>query len=344
MKPPSLIERVYAFCNSNWERGKKFIVNHFTDENTPEATIYRLIKRWESGIPSSRKPGSGRPAKIMTRKNIERLKDCVNDQTGVATRELGQKFKCDHSYIVKTLKNKTDIRYRKRIKVPFRTEAQKEVCQPRCRRILLKNRHREVIMDDESYFTLSNSDKNSNAGFWTNDVQSTPDEVKFKTKQKYEQKAMLWIAISPRGISQPFLVPSGLAVNQHIYLKECIIKRLIPFIKKYHSDDNYVFWPDLASSHYAKSVISHLREEKVNFVEKEDNPPCVPELRPIENFFSILKGIVYKKGWEAQSVDQLKKRIKYCLKKVDLDLVHRMFSDVPSKLDRARRNGIPKPI
>jgi hypothetical protein len=37
-----------------------------------------------------------------------------------------------------------------------------------------------------------------------------------------------------------------------------------------------VFWPDLASAHYAKTMIAYLREKKVNFVEKSDNPPNVP--------------------------------------------------------------------
>uniref|UniRef100_A0A915ITQ1 SNF2 N-terminal domain-containing protein n=1 Tax=Romanomermis culicivorax TaxID=13658 RepID=A0A915ITQ1_ROMCU len=53
---------------------------------------------------------------------------------------------------------------------------------------------------------------------------------------------------------------------------DCIIKRLIPFIEKYHSDNNYVFWPDLASSH-AKPAVSHLRENGIIFVDKSDNPP-----------------------------------------------------------------------
>src|SRR5690349_10746949 len=97
-------------------------------------------------------------------------------------------------------------------------------------------------------------------------------------KKKFESKLLIWLAISPRGISHLFITPSGLAIDQHIYLNECIKKRLIPFLQEYHSDDNYVFWPDLASLHYAKSVIAHLTEQNATFVEKTDNLPCVPEL------------------------------------------------------------------
>ena len=98
---------------------------------------------------------------------------------------------------------------------------------------------------------------------------------------------LVWLVISSRGISTPYFVPSGLAVKQNVYLKECIIKRLMPFIKKHLLEGNFVFWPDLASAYYAKS-------KNITFVQKADNPPAVPELRPVENFWSILKGIVHK--------------------------------------------------
>ena len=95
---------------------------------------------------------------------------------------------------------------------------------------------------------------------------------------------LVWICLSAKGISSVYYVPSGQAINQEVYLKNCIKKRLIPFINAHHSDGNYVFWPDLASSHYAKSVVNYLNEEKVNFVQKFENAQNIPEARPIEDF------------------------------------------------------------
>ena len=68
-----------------------------------------------------------------------------------------------------------------------------------------------------------------------------------------------------------------MAANQEVYLNECIIKQLIPFINEHHRDDNYVFWPDLASSHYAKSVTDWLKQNNIPFVPKAMNPANVPE-------------------------------------------------------------------
>jgi hypothetical protein len=52
-------------------------------------------------------------------------------------------------------------------------------------------------------------------------------------------------------------------------------------------------------------------------VKKVDNPPAVPECRPIEDFWGILKGKVYESNWQAKDVKQLQTRIKLCLKKID---------------------------
>ncbi len=81
-------------------------------------------------------------------------------------------------------------------------------------------------------------------------------------------------------------------MNQNVYL-DCIKKRLVTSFKENHSDDEYVFWPDLASSHYAKTVTAYFDDNDINYVKRVDNPPNVPEVRLIMNFWSILKGIVY---------------------------------------------------
>jgi hypothetical protein len=101
-----------------------------------------------------------------------------------------------------------------------------------------------------------------------------------------------------------------------------------------------VFWPDKASSHYANIVVNHLRDEGIDFVQKEDNPANVPEARSIEDFWSILKGYVYANAWKAESTRQLTNRIKLCLRKMDRDLVQRLAADTKKRIDNIRRKGV----
>ena len=60
------------------------------------------------------------------------------------------------------------------------------------------------------------------------------------------------------------------------------------FIEKHHSSDDYLFWRDLASSHYAKDTISWMNDKTIKFMPKDMNPPNVPQLRPIEKFLAHL--------------------------------------------------------
>jgi hypothetical protein len=116
-------------------------------------------------------------------------------------------------------------------------------------------------------------------------------------------------------------------------------KRLIPYIRANY-DDDYVFWPDKASSHYAKIVDKHLDQEGVNYVAKEDNPANVPEARSIEDFWSILKARVYANSWRAKNTRQLTNRIKLCLRQMDRNLVQRLAADTKKRIDYIRRNGV----
>jgi len=127
---------------------------------------------------------------------------------------------------------------------------------------------------------------------------------------KFEEKVLVWIAISSKGLSKPFIVPSKTAIDQEVYKKECLQPRLIPYIHANHQEGTYKFWPDLASSHYAESVMDFMIENKIDFVEKCENPANLPEVRPIEDFWSILKGKVYENGWEAKNAEELIQKIK----------------------------------
>ena len=76
--------------------------------------------------------------------------------------------------------------------------------------------------------------------------------MRYNSYKKFETKVLVWVAISERGISKVFMCLSSEAVNKEVYSQSCVKKRLKPFIDEYHSDGNYLFWPDLATAHTAK--------------------------------------------------------------------------------------------
>jgi hypothetical protein len=152
---------------------------------------------------------------------------------------------------------------------------------------------------------------------------------------------MVWVAISPKGISRSVFIQSGLAINQNNYISKCLKPGLLPLLNRHYNDSNkYIFWPDLASSHYAKKAIEFLYENNIPFVPKAMNPANLPQVRPIEDFWSHLKSMVYDRGWEASSLVQLRHRISYCLGKLDLKFVQHLIGGVNRRLRNVIRHGV----
>ena len=231
-----------------------------------------------------------------------------------------------------------DIIFQK-TKTPKRTLAQKAAVRSKCRKLVSIFRKKVVIIDDKSYFYLSNTNISGNAGFYSSDINAASNDVRLKRKDKFEPKLLVWITFSTKGISQQYIALSGQAVNEDVYISKCLVK-LEKFIEKHHKNDNIVFWPDQASSHYSRKVQSYLKAKNIEFVSKEHNPANVPELRPIEDFWSELKRLVYNKNWQAKNLGKLKKRIEFSIKRIDIESVHRLAAATFTRVDTVRRHGM----
>ena len=210
------------------------------------------------------------------------------------------------------------------------TELQQKLARPKCRKLLATFGKNDFIIDDESYFTLSHTTLSGNDRFY---LSKTPNSIKNKYIAKHEQKILVYLAISPLGISRPIFSKSGLAINQISYKENCLKPSLVPFIRKYYARRKYVFWPDLASSHYAHSVQDFLTNAKIPFVPKLLNPANVPKARPIEDFWAHLKQQVYMGGWCANSVEQLKE-------KIDLKFVQQLAMGTRKRLNHISRYAL----
>ncbi len=158
----------------------------------------------------------------------------------------------------------------------------------------------QLIMDDEKYFTFA-GDIASNQSYYTVDPATTPYHIKFKRRAKFEPKLLVWMAVSPKGISRVYIHRSKVAVDTETYLNECIRKRLIPFINHYHADDSVLFWPNLATTHYVHEVQKLLANHGIPYVQREKDPLNVPQVRPIETIWTLLEQKVYENNWEAQN-------------------------------------------
>ena len=63
-----------------------------------------------------------------------------------------------------------------------------------------------------------------------------------------------------------------------------------------------LFWPDLATPHYAKSVTEYMTRVGLEFVDRKSNPPNVPQSRGIEKFWSECKKEYQKRKNKAKNL------------------------------------------
>lgn len=156
------------------------IVNMFEGPNISRATIYRTIRECEEGIPCVNLPKSGRP-RVLTDVRAGRLRESAKERVGVSTRRLGRRFGVSHMTAHREIR-RSGMSFRKRRKCPKYTAAQLQRIPRCCRALRVQHflNHRVIVLDDEKYFTLSNSEIKGNDGFYTEDFNAAPDNVKYK--------------------------------------------------------------------------------------------------------------------------------------------------------------------
>ena len=71
-----------------------------------------------------------------------------------------------------------------------------------------------------------------------------------------------------------------------------------------------------------------------------NKPPNARQIRPIENYWGILKMKVYEGNWTAQTRDHLIQRNKMKQKEINQDIVIKMFDNLKGRVHVANQNGL----
>ena len=110
----------------------------------------------------------------------------MNNKTGVSQRKIASMLGVSQPAISKNLK-KMDIGYYKRQRAPKANEKQilkqadclKELCK--AGGLFSYEDNRDILLDDESWFTPDGAGMPGNSGFYSNDRSKTPHKIKFRT-------------------------------------------------------------------------------------------------------------------------------------------------------------------
>src|SRR5882724_11759987 len=182
---------------------------HFKAENMAKSTINNIISTYNKRQTTDRAVGSGIKKNkkttdyhSMTPLRVNKLYSDFNHSDKFSIHSAARKYGVNRETIRYWLRKRQIKRYVKK-KCPKYTESQKIMVKRQCAWMYRYFRSYDFVIDDEKYFTLSHSINNS---YFASPSKSTPDSVKYRPKQKFEPKVLLWIAISKNGISKPFLI------------------------------------------------------------------------------------------------------------------------------------------
>uniref|UniRef100_A0A158P527 Tc1-like transposase DDE domain-containing protein n=1 Tax=Tetranychus urticae TaxID=32264 RepID=A0A158P527_TETUR len=324
------------FANANQ------LFNKIKNIGVSRATVYNIWNRLVSQSSIDRAKGSGLKSGKLNATEIQKILKLASEN-GQKPSKIASKFNVSRRNIAYLLK-KNNLQFYKKIDSPQSSEGQKERQTERLN--ILTNgvfrvgAYKHIIYDDESYFPLNNTHNGTDKGYYASKRGQEKENLVYKARAKFGAKLCVWIAISKKGHSQPFFIPAKCALNADSYSSECIRKRLFPFIQKNYQEKRYIFWPDGASCHYARTTIDTLNELGIKFIEKEQNPPNIPQLRPIERFWAHLKQKVYEGGWSASSYPSLKARINSKLKEFDQNYFARLCANDRNKIAKAAKHGV----
>lgn len=327
------------FQDNNPTLKKSEVVKHFVTMGISRRSIYSILSNYEKRKTTTRAKGSGNFSTLSHSKTRARLAKLTSNKVAKSYRELGNKLECSKTTVKKYLES-MGIKRRTRKRKPAVSETQEKTQKIRLSLLTQNVFHAQndivCVMDDESYFTMDGNEWQGQYYYERDD--NVDKKVKYVEHTKYPKKVLLWLAISPAGMSEPVFLTKGLAQNSDVYIRDCLPK-LKAFINKYHRRDNVIFWPDLAPSHYSRKTINALEELGIPVVKKEENPPNVPQLRPIETFWANLKRKVYARDFRPKTEVSLMAKIKRELKKMPTSTFSTSMAEVPRMCRKAHRIG-----
>lgn len=307
--------------SSNQEKVREKILNKFLENtkaskrsiakavNEPEATVRRVLNRYLETKSIVRRPGSGRPAgpsnpellskvkRLYQRKPLSSERDVADScHTSKSTAHRYKAHLGLHSYIAQ--------------KASGRSETDENVVKKRARKLyntFLTKLDGCVIMDDETYVKGDFKQLPGKTYYVAQAKNAIEKKYRQIAMKKFAKKYLVWQAICSCGKKSKSFITVG-TINKDIYIKECLQKRLLPFIKEHISRTKKIplFWPDLASAHYAKATIEWYTANNVRYVPRDCNPPNCPEIRPVERYWAIVKRRFKRSRKHANSIQHFK--------------------------------------
>lgn len=297
------------------------------------STVKKRIRNYNLNISNAKKPRSGRP-KAPANPETERLiVSKLKARRHDSVRDIARKCGVSHG-LVQKVKVRNGFQTRVVRKKAFKTTKQHNEGIERAKelhKILKREKHSCLILDDETYIKKDFSQLPGKQYYNKKSGETLDESITTVGHEKFAPKRMFWQAICECGMrSRPYLCIGNMTAD--IYTNKCLKERLLPFIQKH--DGPTLFWPDLAAIHYARSTMQFMNDNGIVFVPKTANPAAVPEDRPIEKYWAMVKRELKKEPKAATDDENFKYRYNRASSRVTEVTIKSLMSDVRGKVKK----------
>lgn len=303
-----------------------------------KSAVFKIIKKFGeectvADLPKSRRR-SGPADPSIDEKGVKLL-TCGRCYS---VREISRKLRVSVG-TVQNIKKRNNIKTYKKQKSPKRSADQRVRAKKRSGKLykqLLQGKNRCILMDDETYVKFDTNTLPGPQYYNARKGEKVPDEIRTVPIEKFGEKVLVWQAICTCGKKSMAFFTKG-TISGELYREQCIKRRLVRLYRQH--DTPPLFWPDLASAHYAGVTIELLDSLNIEFVRKYDNPPNCPQLRPIERYWAIVKRHLRKDGGQATNMDMFKKMWTKASRKVTANGVQNLMKRVKAKVRQFYRDA-----
>lgn len=333
----------YSFCvkMNELERRKEIIDKWNENPNLPvhfiakqlkmaKSTVKDVLERYFETLSISRKQKKNQKKGPRNEKLEEKIVEIITKNRSMSIRDVAKKCGTN-GFMVQNCKKRNGLKTRKKSKAPKVSEKQQKVIKTRSRKLyqLLGDKNVCVVMDDETYVKADFRTLPGSQYYTQFEGEILPSSETTIGVEKFGAKYLVWQAICQCGKKSSSFISTG-TINAEVYREECLKKRLIPFLKKH--DGSTIFWPDLATAHYATTTLNLLRKNNIEFVSKDKNPPNVPQCRPIERYWALIKNNLRKSNQASNDIKDFEIKWKDATKKISKNTVINLMKDIRKKL------------
>jgi hypothetical protein len=146
---------------------------------------------------------------------------------------------------------------------------------------------------------------------------------------------MIWQVIYRCVLETEALVTTA-AMNSNLYEKECLKKRVLPFIRQHRV--SVKFWTNLDLCHCSKDTQKCSQDNNIDSIPKKFNPPNCPELRHIEIFCDIVNEYLFCDSGSALTVEKMYQKCNKHASKVNKSTVQLLMGHIKTNMRQIFRS------